>query len=64
MDDDRTRRPVRTDIQAEPRRVRMHRAGGCRREVLPLLGRLAHDRRMEDDELPPMPSTRPRPWLN
>lgn len=46
------------------RRLRMHRAEGCRRYVLPLLGRLAHDRRMEDQEAPVQPSTRPRPWLN
>jgi hypothetical protein len=64
MDEDRAKRPVSTDGKPEPRRVRLHRAGGCRREVLPLLGRLAHDRHMEGDEPPPMPSTRPRPRLN
>lgn len=48
----------------EPRRLRIYRAGGRRRFVLPLLGRLAHDRHMEADEPPPVPSTRPRPSLN
>ena len=46
------------------RRVRLQRAEGCRRLVLPLLARLAHDRLMEDGELPVQPSTRPRPRLN